>query len=1084
MPVTQREVELKDTTLIVSKTDLKGQITYINSDFITISGFTEDELLGQPHNMVRHPDMPVEAFADMWQSLKAGRPWVGMVKNRCKNGDYYWVEAHASPIFDNGRVLGYMSVRRKASVEKIRSAEAGYAQFREGKAGSKQIVDGKVVSGGFGLLIGRRLGGLSLAARTALIATLVMAVILGAGSAYMRGRASESLEEQGLAVVSDKVAAARALVESKAQSLRVETERLGSLFASSLGDGFSVNTTGDGMPVLLNGGTVMNQRTQEVDRFTAASGAVATLFARKGDEFYRVATSVKKENGERAVGTTLAHDNPAYARLLAGERYVGKAVLFGADAYTGYAPIKDGSGKVIGATFVGRKFAEEMAALRAQIKAIRFGDSGYAYVLDSTPGKTQGALVVHPAKEGQSVLDSKDAGGRQFIREMLERKHGVIRYPWLNAELNETSPREKVVAFDSFPEWNWLIAGGTYMDEFESVSRNIGAILLGISLLATVLLAGLLFILLRSLVARPLGEMVRTAQSVANGCYDNQIDVSRNDEVGRVMQAIESMQVKLGSEIVEQKRVSDENARIRQALDSVETNVRIAEPDGRVIYANPALLKTIRGIEGVISKSVPDFRADSFVGSDITRLYADSSAARQRLAALQQTTRSMMEIGGRTFEVVTSPIFNAGGERLGSVGEWRDRTDELAAEREIQAIVSAAADGDFSARLQREGKTGFFADLTDGINRLMEGVAGSLNDLARVLNAIARGDLTEKITAEYSGTFGQLKDDTNTTVERLREVVGQIKEASESINVAAQEISAGNSDLSARTEEQASSLEETASSMEQLNATVRQNAENARQARELASSSNEVAVQGGEMVSRVVDTMGSIQESSKKIADIIGVIDSIAFQTNILALNAAVEAARAGEQGRGFAVVASEVRSLAQRSAQAAREIKALIADSVDKVEDGARLVNEAGQTMEDVVSNFQKLSALVTDIAEASQEQSGGIEQVTQAVGQMDEVTQQNAALVEEAAAAAESLEDQARSLVRSVAMFRLQSGVQVVVPSVSPAVESSPTNNVSRLPERVVRPAAVRAAAPLPKVRRTGGAVGSDIDDEWEEF
>jgi methyl-accepting chemotaxis protein len=330
-----------------------------------------------------------------------------------------------------------------------------------------------------------------------------------------------------------------------------------------------------------------------------------------------------------------------------------------------------------------------------------------------------------------------------------------------------------------------------------------------------------------------------------------------------------------------------------------------------------------------------------------------------------------MEIGGRTFDVVTSPILSEAGERLGSVGEWRDRTDELLAEKEIQAWLPprrmAISAGSMARARRASSSTGA------GMNRLMEGVAGSLNDLARVLNAIARGDLTEKITADYGGTFGQLKDDTNTTVERLREVVGQIKEASESINTAAQEIAAGNSDLSARTEEQASSLEETASSMEELNATVRQNADNARQAKELAGSSNEVAEQGGAMVGRVVETMGSIQESAKKIADIIGVIDSIAFQTNILALNAAVEAARAGEQGRGFAVVASEVRSLAQRSAQAAREIKALIADSVDKVEDGAKLVNEAGQTMEEVVSNFQKLSSLVTEIAEASSSRAAG---------------------------------------------------------------------------------------------------------------
>jgi methyl-accepting chemotaxis protein len=350
-----------------------------------------------------------------------------------------------------------------------------------------------------------------------------------------------------------------------------------------------------------------------------------------------------------------------------------------------------------------------------------------------------------------------------------------------------------------------------------------------------------------------------------------------------------------------------------------------------------------------------------------------------------------------------------------------------------------------------------------------------------VLNAIARGALTERVDAEYEGTFGRLADDTNTTVTRLQEVVGRIKEATEAINQAAREIAQGNSDLSSRTEEQASSLEETASSMEQINATVKQNAENARQAKDLAAGSHEVVQRSGQMVHQVVETMGGIADSSRKMSDIIGVIDSIAFQTNILALNAAVEAARAGEQGRGFAVVATEVRALAQRSATAAKEIKVLIADSVGRVEGGVRLVQEAGETIGQVVSSFQKVAALVTEIASASSEQSSGVEQVTLAVGQMDEVTQQNAALVEEAAAAAESLEDQARSLSRAVAVFRLSaSDLPAVSTSRTPAARLSAK---PALPARNALPAAAGRSAPaLHKVHRA--SVPQAAEKEWEEF
>jgi methyl-accepting chemotaxis protein len=362
----------------------------------------------------------------------------------------------------------------------------------------------------------------------------------------------------------------------------------------------------------------------------------------------------------------------------------------------------------------------------------------------------------------------------------------------------------------------------------------------------------------------------------------------------------------------------------------------------------------------------------------------------------------------------------------------------------------------------------------------MEVVSTSVEDVARVLNAVARGDLTDRIEADYRGTLGQLKDDANTTVGRLRAVVGRIKESAEAIDTAAHEIAAGNTDLSIRTEEQASSLEETASSMEELTATVRQNADNARVASELAVGGNAVAARGGAMMQRVVTTMGSIRDAGKRIGDIVGLIDAIAFQTNILALNAAVEAARAGEQGRGFAVVASEVRSLAQKSAQAAREIKGLIADSTDKVEGGAQLVNEAGRTMEEVVASFQQLAALVSGIAAASREQSAGLEQVATAVGHLDEITQHNAALVEEAAAAAQSLEAQAGELVDSVSVFRFTDAGEELAEK-CPAMPRAGPKSAKISPLRPVRAAAGGGA--LPKVRRST-APRRSLEDEWEEF
>ncbi|MET3116431.1 methyl-accepting chemotaxis protein [Undibacterium sp. GrIS 1.8] len=361
-----------------------------------------------------------------------------------------------------------------------------------------------------------------------------------------------------------------------------------------------------------------------------------------------------------------------------------------------------------------------------------------------------------------------------------------------------------------------------------------------------------------------------------------------------------------------------------------------------------------------------------------------------------------------------------------------------------------------------------------------------------VADNIASGDLTNEITVDVTDEVGELLESLKRMQGNLINTVSQIKQGTETITVASQEIASGNADLSSRTESQASSLEETASSMEELTSTVRQNADNARQANQLVVSATGVAVKGGAVVNQVVSTMGSIKESSRKIVDIISVIDSIAFQTNILALNAAVEAARAGEQGRGFAVVASEVRNLAQRSASAAKEIKSLIDDSVDKVNQGGKLVDEAGKTMDEIVTSVQHVADIMSEITAASQEQSAGIEQVNLAITQMDEMTQQNAALVEQAAAAAESMEEQAQTLAATVHIFKIAAGNGSALRTSTSNVSASSTKRVEKKmgQQRAPQASLKITAKPAPTANKSASkkapqsSGGKVQEGDWEEF
>ena len=528
--------------------------------------------------------------------------------------------------------------------------------------------------------------------------------------------------------------------------------------------------------------------------------------------------------------------------------------------------------------------------------------------------------------------------------------------------------------------------------------------------------------------------------------------------------------------IVEWKDLTESNkqlrevARLQSAVEGSTSNIMMCDADLNITYANPSVVSMLAARQSELRAVWPSLDAHKLVGQNIDQFHRNPAHQRGLLGDPSRLpAKAEISVGDVEFEVNATFVAGPDGEYMGNMVEWKDITEEKDAERQIQSLVDEAIDGQLDSRINASGYSGFMKSLAEGINNLMEAVVEPLKEGKRVMVSLAEGDLTQSMQGEFKGEFAELRDAINASVTNLLNMVTDINEASGSISSGASEIATGNTDLSQRTEEQASSLEETASSMEEMTSTVRQNADNARTANTLASTARDQAQKGGDVVSNAVAAMSEINSSSKKISDIIGVIDEIAFQTNLLALNAAVEAARAGEQGRGFAVVAGEVRNLAQRSAGAAKEIKSLINDSVEKVDEGTKLVDESGKTLEQIVEAVKKVNDIIAEIAAASQEQSSGIEEVNKAISQMDEMTQQNAALVEEAASASESMEEQAKNMIELMRFF--DTGQQQA---------AAPTASA---PARRQAPHA-RAAAPARRRPTAKPAPSVGSDDEWEEF
>jgi len=476
---------------------------------------------------------------------------------------------------------------------------------------------------------------------------------------------------------------------------------------------------------------------------------------------------------------------------------------------------------------------------------------------------------------------------------------------------------------------------------------------------------------------------------------------------------------------VSQKRKIEKEQRIfSTALQNAGTNIMMADEEDNIMFMNEAAVNSLKKVEGDLKKALPHLDISRIIGSSIHKNHKDPDRIRRILGALGPGDVRDGEItpGDLIFAHQTRGIFDAEGKKIAHMVEWRDATSERRAQEEVARMIKAASEGNLSERIDADSFEGFYKTLAKGINDMMDAVAVPMKEAQGVLGALSEGDLTVEMSGEYGGTFAQMKSSLNGALQKLTDTLSSVSRAAEVVTNGVTQISEGNEDLSQRTAEQASALEETSASMEEMNSAVKQNADNARQANQLAIAARDVAEKGGMVTAKTMDAMSAVNKSSKKIVDIISVIDEIAFQTNLLALNAAVEAARAGEHGRGFAVVAAEVRNLAQRSATAAKEIKALINESVQQVTDSSALVNQSGKTLEDIVDSVKRVTDVIGEISASSQEQSTGIDQVNKAIMEMDETTQQNAALVEEAASTSEAIKDQAEDLMDQVTFFRFQ--------------------------------------------------------------
>lgn len=946
MPITRNEITFKESDVLVSCTDLRGCITYCNNTFIKVSGFSETELMGKNHNIVRHPEMPADAFKDLWDTIKAGRSWQGIVKNRAKSGDFYWVYANITPIIEKGDTVGYVSVRSKPTLEQIQNADALYRDIRDGRRKSLHSV---------GLLNRISRGYHNRSIKGQMVMMLFSMIVIMALLGWVGLRSMENYSDELTSVAATQVKSL-----NLARKMQID---------------FKIQVQ-EWKNILIRGHDEKDFNTYQ------------TKFNQLGD-------------------TTFQNLNQLKALLQQSDVAVTKVV-----------------------------------ALESSLRALN--------------------------ERYQAALSSYDKSLPDAYRLLDTKVRGLDRAP---TNAMDTIVDEVKAVFDKK-----MASAQSMIDIGFADTKRLFIILIGIGF-SICIGFGLMFIYQ---IIRPLKETTRLFAELQQGNYLNQIKVPGTNEIGQVIEKLRSMQIQLGYQIDKQHGQGNETMRLKVALDNVNSNVMVADDQHTIIYMNKTVHSMFAAAEADIRKEMPDFRVDELIGSSIDRYHKNASNQRHMLSALQNVYRTQIQIGKRHLNLVASPVIDVLGNRLGTAVEWKDMTEQLDAESQIGMIIDQAIKGRLDERLDNTSYQGNTKTLADSINQLLETIVAPIREVTDGIRQLANGDLSITVNSAFQGEFADMQGAVNESIKNLESMVSKIRVSTGNIQAGASEIASGNSHLAQRTEEQAASLQETAASMEQLTGTVKQNSDNAKLANQLAENARSIAESGGGTMENAVTAMEEINKASKEIGEIIGVIDEIAFQTNLLALNAAVEAARAGEQGRGFAVVASEVRNLAQRSANAAKEIKVLIDDSTQKVVHGGKLVADSGKMLHEIVTAVRKVTDIVSEIAAASFEQSTGIEQVNRAIVQMDDVTQQNAALVEEAAATSQSLDDQANELEEFMRFFKLTA----TPPSAKPTAFKARTAAIdvtAKLQKKAKRPTGAKIKTTTKQ--QISKPVASSAD-EWEEF